>query len=59
MSSGDVVITGVGVFRKPPVFLKVCTLSLVSFFSLLFNSCRTYSYEEQESDCSNKNRIIT
>ena len=36
LSPGDVVITGtppgVGVFRKPPVFLKVCTLSPVSFF---------------------------
>ena len=69
LSPGDVVVTGtppgVGVFRKPPVFLKVCTLSLVSFFHWLesccslFNSCHTYSYEERESDCSNKNRIIT
>ena len=36
LSPGDVVITGtppgVGVFRKPPVFLKVCILSPVSFF---------------------------
>ena len=36
-SPGDVVITGtppgVGVFRKPPFFLKVCSLSLESFFS--------------------------
>ena len=69
LSPGDVVITGtppgVGVFRKPPVFLKVCTLSLVSFCQwqescgLLFNCCRTYSYEEQESGFSSKNGIIT